>query len=43
MFASILWHLDPQLLPESQDWIDGSKVYFLWEKPALNMIFKPRQ
>ena len=43
ILAYILWHLDPKLHPESQDWIDRSDVYFLWQKPPLHMSFEPRQ
>ncbi|PHH92802.1 hypothetical protein CDD83_4961 [Cordyceps sp. RAO-2017] len=43
ILANVLWHLDPELLPESHNWIEESKVYFLWEKPPLKMKFRPRQ
>ncbi|KAI2615409.1 isotrichodermin C-15 hydroxylase [Hypoxylon sp. NC1633] len=43
VLASILWHLDAELLPASRNWIDDSRLYFLWEKPELMMRFKQRE
>ena len=42
ILARMLWYLDAELLPESQNWINNSKIYFLWEKPALYMNFRLR-
>ncbi|KAI1078319.1 isotrichodermin C-15 hydroxylase [Whalleya microplaca] len=42
ILASILWHFDIKLLPESRYWISQQKI-FLWEKPELRIKLVPRK
>ncbi|KAL8766901.1 MAG: hypothetical protein Q9209_006449 [Squamulea sp. 1 TL-2023] len=43
ILANMLWHLDLELHIESQEWINNSKNFFLWEKPALMVKITSRQ
>ncbi|KAI1487795.1 isotrichodermin C-15 hydroxylase [Biscogniauxia mediterranea] len=43
VLANILWHFDMELLPESEGWMDGQRLFFLWEKPPLHIKFVPRK
>ncbi|KAG4442095.1 hypothetical protein IFR05_002432 [Cadophora sp. M221] len=40
--ARMLWHFDMKLCEDSQSWADNQLVYFLWEKPALNIVLSHR-
>lgn len=33
--ARMLWHFDWELCEESENWMEGQLVKFLWQKPAL--------
>lgn len=35
IMAKLLWTFDLELDPKSQDWIQGCKVFTLWDKPEL--------
>lgn len=35
ILAKVLFHFDLKLVDEQDDWMDGQKVFTLWEKPAL--------
>ncbi|KAI5924183.1 isotrichodermin C-15 hydroxylase, partial [Camillea tinctor] len=43
VLANILWHFDFEVLPESEGWMENQKLFFLWEKPPLNVKFIPRK
>jgi hypothetical protein len=40
--ARMIWHFDIQLAEESKDWIKQD-VFFMWEKPALNVKLSHRK
>ena len=40
--ARMLWHFDMRLCDESQTWMD-QKIFFMWEKPALNIVLSRRE
>ncbi|KAF2813988.1 cytochrome P450 [Mytilinidion resinicola] len=40
ILATVLWHFDLKLCPESADWAD-QKVYTLWDKPPLMCTLSP--
>ncbi|KAH7028980.1 cytochrome P450 monooxygenase, partial [Microdochium trichocladiopsis] len=42
IMARILWNFDMKLCPSAKGWSERSKVYILWEKPALNVYLTPR-
>ena len=41
VLARLLWNFDLKLMPESEEWIERQKVYFLWEKIPLMVKLKP--
>lgn len=41
VLARLLWNFDLELMPESEEWIERQKVYFLWEKIPLMVKLKP--
>jgi hypothetical protein len=41
ILAKIIFNFDLQLADDSRDWFREQKVYFLWEKPALNIRLTP--
>ncbi|KAM0276087.1 hypothetical protein ACHAQH_007106 [Verticillium albo-atrum] len=40
--AYLVWHCQFELTPESEDWMDGQKVFMSWEKPPLRVVVRPR-
>ena len=40
ILATVLWHFDFELCPESEDW-SNQKVYTVWEKKDLFVKLKP--
>lgn len=42
VMARMLWHFDMQLCEDSKSWGENQLVYFLWEKPALNVVLSHR-
>lgn len=43
--SRILFRFDYELAPgqEAMDWLEKSKIFVVWEKPALNVRFVERQ
>lgn len=41
MLASVLWHFDLKLEPESENWTD-QEVFMVWGKGPLKIRLKPR-
>ncbi|KAH9219182.1 putative cytochrome P450 [Leptodontidium sp. 2 PMI_412] len=42
VMTRMLWHFDMQLCEDSKSWGENQLVYFLWEKPALNVVLSHR-
>ncbi|OWP04082.1 cytochrome P450 monooxygenase [Marssonina coronariae] len=42
VMARMLWHFDMRLCDESRNWLE-QKVYFMWEKEALNIVLSHRR
>lgn len=40
--CQLLYNFDIWLCPESVDWIEKQKVYFLWDKPGLMVNLRER-
>ncbi|KAK8112892.1 trichothecene c-15 hydroxylase [Apiospora sp. TS-2023a] len=43
ILARIIWNFDLGIAPQSRNWIEENRVYFLWEKPPLEVALTPRQ
>lgn len=43
ILARIVFKFDLELAPESQGWADDQELFSFWNKPALNVYFKPRK
>ncbi|OLN83342.1 Versicolorin B desaturase 2 [Colletotrichum chlorophyti] len=43
ILAKILWEFDVELSQESQGWMEGLKIYGVWEKKPLMIRFQPAQ
>lgn len=43
IMAKVLFNFDLELMPESKDWMEGQKVFTLWEKPSLMVKLHPVQ
>ncbi|KAK7999076.1 hypothetical protein PG991_014751 [Apiospora marii] len=43
IIARIVWNFDFHLAPGSEDWYDQCLAYAVWQKPALNVCFVPRE
>lgn len=43
ILARIIWNFDLSIAPQSRNWIADNRVYFLWEKPPLEVALTPRQ
>ncbi|KAK8000961.1 trichothecene c-15 hydroxylase [Apiospora marii] len=43
ILARIIWNFDLSIAPQSRNWIKDNLVYFLWEKPPLEVALTPRQ
>jgi cytochrome P450 len=41
IIARLLWNFDLELEEKSRRWIDGMKMFTLWEKPPLFVKLKP--
>ena len=41
--ARLLWNFDIEIDTASRNWLHEQKAYVLWEKPDMNMFFKPRK
>lgn len=41
ILARILYRFDVEIAPEARGWLDGQKVYTLWDKPSLPFYLKP--
>ncbi|KAF6813398.1 benzoate 4-monooxygenase cytochrome P450 [Colletotrichum musicola] len=41
ILAKILWEFDVHLAPESNGWMEGLKIYGVWEKKPLIVRFRP--
>jgi hypothetical protein len=39
--AKMLFCFDMELMDESRGWLEGQKVFGLWEKPALMVKLQP--
>ena len=39
--ARILYKFDIELAPGAKGWIDGQKIYSIWDKPSLPVYLKP--
>ncbi|KAH6895742.1 cytochrome P450 [Thelonectria olida] len=42
ILARLLWRFDLDLAAESENWIEGQKIYGFWVKPALMCRLSPR-
>jgi hypothetical protein len=43
VLASLVFEFDLlEVEPDSRDWIDRQKIFFLWEKLPLNVRIRPR-
>jgi cytochrome P450 len=40
IFATLVWHFDLELCPESESWSNQS-AHFVWDKPELWVKAKP--
>jgi hypothetical protein len=40
--ARMIWHFDMELCGESENWTDQD-IYFMWEKPPLNVKLSHRK
>jgi cytochrome P450 len=40
ILARLVWNFDMELLPESEGWDEGQKIYVLWHKPPLMVKLK---
>lgn len=40
--ARILYRFDYELVRGQDDWVDRQPVFVVWEKPALQVVFKER-
>ncbi|KAK6836503.1 cytochrome P450 [Apiospora arundinis] len=43
ILARIVWNFDLSIAPQSKNWPTDNKVYFLWEKPPLEVALTPRK
>lgn len=43
ILARIIFNFDLELAPDSQGWADDQELFSFWNKPALNVYFKPRK
>jgi hypothetical protein len=43
ILARLIWNFDFKIHEDSKGFIERSKGYILWEKPALNVYLKPVQ
>ncbi|KAI7778544.1 hypothetical protein LA080_002054 [Diaporthe eres] len=43
ILARIIFNFDMVLAPESKDWAEDQMLFSFWQKPALNVYFKPRK
>lgn len=43
ILARIIWNFDLSITPQSRNWIEDNRVYFLWEKPPLEVALTPRK
>ncbi|KAK7997312.1 hypothetical protein PG989_005352 [Apiospora arundinis] len=41
ILAKIIFNFDLRLADDSEDWLEKQRVYFLWDKPALNVHLTP--
>jgi hypothetical protein len=41
--AKLFWKYDLELLNKDVDWIRDSRMYILWNKPALRVCVVPRK
>ena len=41
IIAKLVFSFDLTLAPESSNWMQGQRVFDVWEKPALNVYLKP--
>jgi hypothetical protein len=43
ILAKVLFSFDLELVDKTQDWMDGQKVFTLWQKPSLTVKLLPVQ
>ncbi|KAF2626333.1 cytochrome P450 monooxygenase-like protein [Macroventuria anomochaeta] len=43
ILARLVWSFEMELLPESEGWDQGQKIYLLWFKPALMVRLRARE
>jgi len=43
ILARLVWNFDIKLAEPEKDWIDGNRVYALWDKDPLMVYFQPRK
>lgn len=43
ILSRIVFNFDMELAPECRSWADDQELYTFWNKPALNVYFKPRK
>lgn len=43
ILARIVFNFDMELSPECRGWADDQELFAFWNKPALNVFFKPRK
>lgn len=41
ILARMIWNFEMELCEESRGWAE-QKIYFLWDKPSLKVVLKPR-
>jgi cytochrome P450 len=39
--AKVLFNFDLELVDTTQDWLEGQKVFTLWQKPSLMVQVRP--
>ncbi|KAK2604636.1 hypothetical protein N8I77_007549 [Diaporthe amygdali] len=43
ILARVIFNFDMELAPESRGWADDQELFSFWNKPALNVYFRPRK
>jgi cytochrome P450 len=41
ILAKVLFNFDLELVDKTQNWLEGQKVFALWQKPSLMVELRP--
>lgn len=41
ILARLIWNFDIELCEESRNWVEGIKVFMIYQRPPLNVMLKP--